>query len=285
MLDLHLAQIGRIEVIMPRGGTRPLIHPAPATGREAQFSAPYAMLASINDGGVSFATFTDEAVARTSLRERFGDVVVTEAGAAPASSEELGAAPVRIILRMVDGTQRTFERTAAPGSADDPMTPAQRRAKWIDCLQRKTRGFSEMAAISSVALAEAKKCNADLITYDVGPNIGPLNRCILLGCDAFIVPAACDHFSSRALKTLGQSVINWIKDWRLISQLAPIEVPLLKGAPRYLGYVLQKFRMYGGELTHGHQIYARELEKESFASVVSVLRNFRRPPALSSGRI
>ena len=145
---------------------------------------------------------------------------------------------------------------------------------WIDCLQRKTRGFSEMAAISSVALAEAKKCNADLIIYDVGPNIGPLNRCILLGCDAFIVPAACDHFSSRALKTLGQSVINWIKDWRLISQLAPIEVPLLKGAPRYLGYVLQKFRMYGGELTHGHQIYARELEKESFASVVSVLRNF-----------
>ena len=140
--QIGLAQMRTIEVIMPRGGTRPLIHPFPANGREAQFSIPYAMLSAISDGEITFATFTEEAVARPGLRARLCDVVVTEAGDEPGSSEALGAAPVRIVLRMNDGSERVFERTASPGSAQDPMTTAQRRAKWIDCLRRANPSLS-----------------------------------------------------------------------------------------------------------------------------------------------
>jgi cellulose biosynthesis protein BcsQ len=152
---------------------------------------------------------------------------------------------------------------------------------WLDCMHRRTRGFNETSALSTLALACAEKINADYILYDVGPNIGPLNRAIILGCDFFIVPAACDFFSTRALKTLGHTIAGWIKDWDIVSRMAPSNVPLLVGRPKYLGFVLQRFRMYGGNLTSGHQEYARQLEKQSHSDIVAVLREI--DPSLAIG--
>lgn len=144
---------------------------------------------------------------------------------------------------------------------------------WLDCLQRKIRGFTETSALALLSLECAASINADYIIYDVGPNIGPLNRAILLGCDYFIVPAACDFFSTRALKTLGHTIVNWMRDWDIIARLAPTGVPLLGGRPCYLGYVLQRFRMYGGELASSYKEYAKELEKRSYSELVTAIRD------------
>ena len=84
---------------------------------------------------------------------------------------------------------------------------------WIDCFQRKIRGFVETVALSKLVGLCSAEVGADFVLYDVGPNIGPLNRAILLDCDFFVVPAACDYFSTRALKTLGHSISSWIRDW------------------------------------------------------------------------
>lgn len=143
---------------------------------------------------------------------------------------------------------------------------------WTDCLQRKIRGFIETSALAELVRHSVKKTKADFVFYDIGPNIGPLNRTILLDCDYFIVPAACDYFSTRALKTLGHSVANWIKDWDVISKLAPGGVDLLAGRPIFLGYVLQRFRMYGGDISSTYREYARQLERHVFSDLISVLR-------------
>jgi cellulose biosynthesis protein BcsQ len=144
---------------------------------------------------------------------------------------------------------------------------------WLDCLQRKIRGFVETAALSELVSNCVNLKRVDYIFYDIGPNIGPLNRAILLDCDYFIVPAACDYFSTRALKTLGHSIVSWIKDWDLIATLAPGEVSLLPGRPIFMGYVLQRFRMYGGDLSTTYQEYARQLERHIFSDVIAVLRD------------
>ncbi len=143
---------------------------------------------------------------------------------------------------------------------------------WIDCLQRKIRGFVETAALSTLVSSCAKEVEADFVLYDVGPNIGPLNRAILLDCDCFIVPGACGYFSTRALKTLGHSVASWIRDWDVISRLAPNDVPLLIGRPAYIGYVLQRFRMYGGDISNSYKEYARQLDRHSYSDVAAVLK-------------
>jgi cellulose biosynthesis protein BcsQ len=143
---------------------------------------------------------------------------------------------------------------------------------WLDCLQRRMKGFNTTTALSRIVDNACETVQADYVFYDIGPNIGPLNRAILLDCDYFIVPAACDYFSIRALKTLGHSIAGWLRDWSVIFQLAPKDVPLLAGSPVFIGYVLQRFRMYGGDLVAAHARFARALEKAVFSDVIAVLR-------------
>jgi len=153
---------------------------------------------------------------------------------------------------------------------------------WTECLQRKVRGFKGASAISELVAAAAQRVKADFVFYDVGPNIGPLNRVVLLDCDYFIVPAACDLFSTRALSTLGHSLDSWIREWQVISQLAPDNTLLLPGKPIFLGYVLQKFRVYGGVLSEGFSQYAALLEKAANADIATVLRKIDKSLASAS---
>lgn len=153
---------------------------------------------------------------------------------------------------------------------------------WIECLQRKVRGYRGVSAISEIVNLIANRIEADFVFYDVGPNIGPLNRVVLLDCDYFIVPAACDLFSTIALSTLGHSLETWIKEWRVIAQLAPDDTLLLPGQPRFLGYILQKFRMYGGKISGGFATYVARLEKAAHSEIATVLRRIDKNLAQSS---
>jgi cellulose biosynthesis protein BcsQ len=143
---------------------------------------------------------------------------------------------------------------------------------WVDCAQRRVRGFKGTAALSTLVNDAAQKIDADFVFYDAGPNIGPLNRAILLDCDFFIVPAACDLFSVRALKTLGHTLRDWISQWEGVKRFAPDSAPLLPGKPRFLGYVPQRFRIYGESMSRNHSYYLGQLEKRVFSDIVEPLR-------------
>lgn len=142
---------------------------------------------------------------------------------------------------------------------------------WSDCFQRRIRGFRGVHALSQVVSAAADSVSADLVLYDAGPNIGALNRVILLDCDFFAVPAAADHFSLRAIKTLGRSVKAWIEDWKTISDLAPDDVDLLSGRPRPIGYIPQRFRVYGGDAAKSYSAVFPRIERAVKESLLSVL--------------
>ena len=77
---------------------------------------------------------------------------------------------------------------------------------WGECFQRKIRGFRGTSALSSLIGEVVKKHRISFVLYDAGPNIGALNRVILLDCDHFIIPAACDLFPFVRLARLA---IHW----------------------------------------------------------------------------
>lgn len=133
---LGLADVAAMSVDMPSGATKPLIHPYPGSGLNALFSAPYAVVAGLTDGRIDLASFTDEAVARPQVQARLRDVTVAEDDSAPRQGAEVGAAPVTVTLHPAAGEPVSRSVTALPGSAQDPITPAQARAKWTDCLRR-----------------------------------------------------------------------------------------------------------------------------------------------------
>jgi cellulose biosynthesis protein BcsQ len=151
---------------------------------------------------------------------------------------------------------------------------------WGDCFQRKLRGLRGTSALSLLVNLISTDQSIDYVFYDCGPNIGPLNRVILLDCNYFIVPAACDLFSIRALKTLGQTLATWVSDWRMIDRLAPDGIYLLRGDPRFLGYIPQRFRVYRGQVSRGYSRYLSQIEKHIASDVVKVLRKI--DPKLAS---
>lgn len=143
---------------------------------------------------------------------------------------------------------------------------------WSDCFQRKARGFRGTTALSQIVEDAIELHNIDYVFYDSGPNIGALNRIILLDCDYFIIPAACDLFSLRAIGTLGQTLSTWIEEWKTISQLAPANTYLFEGKPKLLGFVPQRFRVYRGLPSSQYARFLPKLEKRIQADIVSVLR-------------
>jgi cellulose biosynthesis protein BcsQ len=119
---------------------------------------------------------------------------------------------------------------------------------WTECFARRVRGYDITTALAQVVNEVAKRINANVILYDVGPNVGALNRAVLLDCDFFITPVAADLFSLRALSTVGRSMAKWIEGWRTIRDLASKEdkARLFRGRPVYLGYITSAFKVNTG---------------------------------------
>lgn len=175
-------------------------------------------------------------------------------------------------LRKIQPQERPGGVLLIPGDIRLSEFEQELNQIWVECLQRKIRGFKGASAISQIVNEIAKEKKVDYVFYDIGPNIGPLNRVILLDCDYFIIPAACDLFSVRALKTLGKTLYNWIQEWDVIYQLAPDNTLLLPGKPNYIGYILQRFRMYGDAIASQFASYASKLERSTYSDITEVLR-------------
>ncbi len=143
---------------------------------------------------------------------------------------------------------------------------------WTSCFKRKLGGFRATTAISALVQSITSRSDYDFVFYDAGPNISSLNRVLLLDSDFFIVPVACDLFSTRALSTLGQTLKRWIIDWRTIQALAPDGAYLLTGSPRFMGYIPLRFKTYGQAMASVPARFLRRAERRIYSDVISVLR-------------
>lgn len=146
---------------------------------------------------------------------------------------------------------------------------------WTDSFARKTRGYDVICALSDVVNQLAAEVGADLVMYDVGPNVGPLNRVVLLDCDFFITPVAADLFSLRALTTVGRAVSRWVKDWGTVRSLASAseQARLLPGKPTYLGYIASAFKVSSGRRkAHPHTFWEAKIGPRVKVRVADELR-------------
>ncbi len=147
---------------------------------------------------------------------------------------------------------------------------------WTDSFARRTRGYDVTTALSRVVDKVAGKINADIVFYDVGPNVGALNRAILLDCDYFITPVAADLFSLRALSTVGRAISKWVRDWETVRSLASdVERPrLLRGRPAYLGYITSAFKVNTGRnAANPHAEWESKIAPRVRDKVVKVLNS------------
>lgn len=143
---------------------------------------------------------------------------------------------------------------------------------WTDSFKRRLGGLRATSSISNLVSQISLSEQIDYVFYDTGPNIGALNRVLLLDSHFFIVPVACDLFSMRALSTLGQTLKKWILDAQTIESLAPNGSLVLPGHPRFLGYIPQRFRIYGQEMANEPATYLRQIKRKMNDNIGEVLR-------------
>lgn len=148
---------------------------------------------------------------------------------------------------------------------------AELNTLWGECFQRKIRGFRGTAALSALVNAISSSRKSSIVLYDTGPNIGALNRAILLDCDYFVVPAACDLFSLRAIKTLGHTLVEWVNSLKMLDGIAPDRLYFLPGEPKLLGYVAQRFRVYASEVARNYAQFLPRIEKSVKEDLIVVL--------------
>ena len=143
---------------------------------------------------------------------------------------------------------------------------------WTDSLKRRLGALRAITSISALIDQIHRQSPLDYVFYDTGPNIGALNRVLLLDSDYFVVPVACDLYSLRALATLGQAMSRWIFDAETIAAIAPDNANLLTAKPTLLGYIPQRFKVYGQNMVKEASFYLREIKDRVQEDVAAVLR-------------
>ncbi|MQA29101.1 MAG: AAA family ATPase [Luteitalea sp.] len=148
-------------------------------------------------------------------------------------------------------------------------------ASWTGSFARKSRDYDVMCALSRASRQMAADYGVDILLYDVGPNVGPLNRTILLDSDYFATPVAADLFSLRALSTVGRSLAKWITDWQTVRQLATKadRATLIHGCPTYLGYITSAYKVASGRIaTKPHEYWEARIAPRVRDRIVADLK-------------
>jgi len=148
------------------------------------------------------------------------------------------------------------------------------------------------SAIYRFSNAVATTIGADVIMYDLGPNLGALNRAILGASDYFITPVAPDLFSIQGTENLGSKLEAWRQGWQQCNDSwKGSELAIPQGKPIFLGYVLQRHNVRDNTkgMTQGWQIYGDKIDQAINTNIVSRLETTDQvhawPNGLNLGKI
>jgi chromosome partitioning protein len=115
---------------------------------------------------------------------------------------------------------------------------------WTNVLAKKERGFRIVSTINRIIDSIAGENQIDYILIDIGPNLGSLNKTVLLGCDFFFIPVIPDLFSIRGLQNIGKTFVKWINEWKIATNEIKLPFSIQKGKPCFSGYITQNFNIY-----------------------------------------
>jgi cellulose biosynthesis protein BcsQ len=111
---------------------------------------------------------------------------------------------------------------------------------WPQCLDAKEEGpFRVMSAFWRLVQRAASTHRADVALFDLGPNLGAINRAALIATDFVVFPLSPDLFSLQGLRNLGPTLRDWRKEWKDRFERNPAaDLPLPSGRMQPLGYIV-----------------------------------------------
>jgi chromosome partitioning protein len=130
---------------------------------------------------------------------------------------------------------------------------------WPRCHDRDESAFRVMSAFYRTLDMAAKEREADVILVDVGPNLGAINRAVIIAAQHVVIPLAPDLFSLQGLRNLGPTLRQWRGEWEDRLGKNPIADLALPGAEMHPeGYVVMQHAI---RLDRPVKAYARWMER------------------------
>jgi len=161
----------------------------------------------------------------------------------------------------VDYQQLSQNLALIPGDLGLSGFEDELSSTWTAALneKNKTRPFRILTAFWRAAQEAAVRHKADLVLFDVGPNLGAINRAALLASNHVIVPLGADLFSLQGLRNLGPTLRDWRAGWKKRRGDWPKpDIALPPGDMHPVGYIAMR---HGVRLTRPVKAYNRWLDQ------------------------
>ncbi len=123
----------------------------------------------------------------------------------------------------------------------------------------------------------AEKHEADIVLIDMSPSLGAVNQNLLTTSDFFLIPMHPDYFSMMAIDSLATVLPKW-RVWSETAKGLPMlreaEYPFPDVSPKFLGYVIQKYRPRGaGAPSAAFQQWIDQIEEGVAQRLLPALQN------------
>jgi len=121
----------------------------------------------------------------------------------------------------------------------------------------------------------AEKFDADYILIDMSPSLGSINQNLLTISDFFLVPTTADFFSVMAIDSLVKVLPKWYawaKAAGSMQILREASYPFPQVRLKFLGIIVQNYRIIHGRETRAFQIWIEKIEKAVSEILIPTLR-------------
>jgi cellulose biosynthesis protein BcsQ len=129
-------------------------------------------------------------------------------------------------------------------------------------------------AITDLLEKTAAQYNADYILIDMSPSLGSINQNLLMTSDFFLVPTTADFFSLMAIDSLSKVLPKWYawaKSASALRILKESNYPFPDITLRFLGTIVQNYRIIRGKETAAFQNWINKIELAVSDKLVPVL--------------
>lgn len=115
------------------------------------------------------------------------------------------------ILQNVSADLYLLPGDVALSGFEDTLSTEWPNSMGDNNLYRPMRILSSFWQVMQMAAA---KVQADLLLVDIGPNLGAINRSVLVATDYVAIPLGADLFSLQGLSNLGPTLRSWKGLWK-----------------------------------------------------------------------
>lgn len=114
---------------------------------------------------------------------------------------------------------------------------------WLKCLSGDTYAFRITSIFNTIIKDASDQCGTNIVLIDVGPNLGAINRAVMISSDFIIMPVASDLFSLQGIKNLGSTLKYWKDEWnqRMYKNPKPDTLVIPNSETQPAGYIILQY--------------------------------------------